>query len=223
MFYKNILYNSAKFKYLNWESTLLKSTDLFLWILRNFLEQLFYRTLPNKNTFSRHRTSRKILPSSWLKQNFEAHQRFTWALTCVWQMNIWWEYISSVLTENAKRNICLACLLIISTKSQAQACNFINIIKKDSLAQVFSCEFCKISKNNVSDRTPLGACFCMLSFGRTFFELHFSLRFYESLGSMYSHYNRFHYLCTFDLNWTFEDIGFLCSMPYMLLVKLVCP
>ena len=125
------------------------------------------------------------------------------------------------ILQNSQENTCARVSFLI--KSQAQACNFINIIKKDSLAQVFSCEFCKISKNNVSDRTPLGACFCMLSFGRTFFELHFSLRLYESLGSMYSYYNRFHYLCTFDLNWTFEDIGFLCSMPYMLLVKLVCP
>ena len=32
----------------------------------------------------------------------------------------------------------------IHRKTQAQACNF---IKKESLAQVFSCEFCEISKN----------------------------------------------------------------------------
>ena len=33
----------------------------------------------------------------------------------------------------------------------AQACNF---IKKGTLAQVFSCEFCKISKNTFSYRVP---------------------------------------------------------------------
>ena len=33
-----------------------------------------------------------------------------------------------------------------------QACNF---IKKETLAQVFSCEFCNISKNTFSYRTPL--------------------------------------------------------------------
>ena len=33
----------------------------------------------------------------------------------------------------------------------AQACNF---IKKGTLAQVFSCEFCKISKNTFSYRAP---------------------------------------------------------------------
>ena len=35
-----------------------------------------------------------------------------------------------------------------------QACNF---IKKDTLAQVFSCEFCEISKNTFFYRTPLVA------------------------------------------------------------------
>ena len=32
------------------------------------------------------------------------------------------------------------------------ACNF---IKKESLAQVFSCEFCEIYKNSFDSRTPL--------------------------------------------------------------------
>ena len=35
-----------------------------------------------------------------------------------------------------------------------QACNF---IKKETLALVFSCEFCEISKNNFFYRTPLVA------------------------------------------------------------------
>ena len=38
------------------------------------------------------------------------------------------------------------------------ACNF---IKKESLGQVFSCEFCEISKNTFFYRTPLVAGFCM--------------------------------------------------------------
>ena len=37
---------------------------------------------------------------------------------------------------------------------QHEACNF---IKKETLAQVFSCEFCKISANTFSCRTPLVA------------------------------------------------------------------
>ena len=35
-----------------------------------------------------------------------------------------------------------------------EACNF---IKKETLAQVFSCEFCEISKNTFFHRTPLVA------------------------------------------------------------------
>ena len=34
---------------------------------------------------------------------------------------------------------------------------FCNFIKKESLAQVFSCEFCEISKNTFLQRTPLVA------------------------------------------------------------------
>ena len=41
--------------------------------------------------------------------------------------------------------------LEILRSSQAQACNF---IKKESLAQMFSCEFCEISKNTFFYRTP---------------------------------------------------------------------
>ena len=36
-------------------------------------------------------------------------------------------------------------------KKETQACNF---IKNETLAQVFSCEFCQISKNTFSYRTP---------------------------------------------------------------------
>ena len=37
-----------------------------------------------------------------------------------------------------------------------------NVIKKETLAQVFSYEFCEISKNNFSKNTS-GGCFCILS------------------------------------------------------------
>ena len=39
-------------------------------------------------------------------------------------------------------------------KGLPEACNF---IKKETLAKVFSCEFCEISKNNFPYRTPLVA------------------------------------------------------------------
>ena len=50
-------------------------------------------------------------------------------------------------------------LLEISQNSQ-EACNF---IKKEALAQTFSCEFCEISKNTFFQRIPLVAasvCYC---------------------------------------------------------------
>ena len=46
------------------------------------------------------------------------------------------------------------CRNLFLIKLQAEACNF---IKKKTLTQVFSCEFCEISKNTFSHRTPLVA------------------------------------------------------------------
>ena len=43
-----------------------------------------------------------------------------------------------------------------NSEESTLACNF---IKKGTLAQVFSCEFCEISKNTFSYRTPLDDCF----------------------------------------------------------------
>ena len=40
----------------------------------------------------------------------------------------------------------------IHRKIPGPACNF---IKKETLAQVFSCEFCQISKNTFTYRTPV--------------------------------------------------------------------
>ena len=45
-------------------------------------------------------------------------------------------------SQNSQENTCVKVSFLI--KLQAQACNF---IKKETLAQVFSYEFCKISKN----------------------------------------------------------------------------
>ena len=44
------------------------------------------------------------------------------------------------------------CPVKFTGKHLCQACNF---IKKETLAQVFSCEFCEISKNTIFHRTPL--------------------------------------------------------------------
>ena len=61
-----------------------------------------------------------------------------------------------VLKNLAKQeNTCArACFLI---KLQTSACNF---IEKDTLGQVFSCEFFEIFKNTLFIQYPPGDCFC---------------------------------------------------------------
>ena len=66
------------------------------------------------------------------------------------------------LTKVAARRCSVKKLFLeISQNSQESACarvSFLkknNFIKKETLAQLFSCEFCKISKNTFSYRTPL--------------------------------------------------------------------
>ena len=53
-----------------------------------------------------------------------------------------YENLFSEISQNSHENICNRVSFLI--KLQAKACNFIN---KETLAQVFSCEFCKISTN----------------------------------------------------------------------------
>ena len=57
-----------------------------------------------------------------------------------------WEYLAFISQEN----ICASVSFLITL----QACNLIN---KETLAQVFSCEFCEIFKNTFFYRTPLVA------------------------------------------------------------------
>ena len=53
------------------------------------------------------------------------------------------------ISQNSQENTCARVSFLI--KLQAQACNF---IIKETLAQVFFCEFCEISQNIFSYRTP---------------------------------------------------------------------
>ena len=48
------------------------------------------------------------------------------------------------ISQNSQQNTC----------ARPQACNF---IKKETLVQVFTCEFCEFCKNTFSYRTPLVA------------------------------------------------------------------
>ena len=53
------------------------------------------------------------------------------------------------ISQNSQENTCARVSFL--RKLQTEACNF---IKRETLAQVFSCEFYKISKNTFSYRTP---------------------------------------------------------------------
>ena len=63
-----------------------------------------------------------------------------------------WKKVFLEISQNSKENTCTTVSFLI----KLQACNF---IKKDNLAQVFSCEFCEISQNTFFYRTPLDDCF----------------------------------------------------------------
>ena len=56
------------------------------------------------------------------------------------------------ISQNSQENTCARVSFLI--KLQASGLNF---IKRETLAQVFSCEFCNISMNTFSDKTPLVA------------------------------------------------------------------
>ena len=45
--------------------------------------------------------------------------------------------------------------------TQKHLCQSLIKLQAEALAQVFSCEFCEICKNNFSYRTPLVAAFCL--------------------------------------------------------------
>ena len=71
-------------------------------------------------------------------------------------------FTEAVATRRSVKKV----FLEISQNSQENtlACNF---VKKEALAQVFSCEFCEISKNTFSYRTPPVA---VSVFNNTYFE-----------------------------------------------------
>ena len=56
------------------------------------------------------------------------------------------------IPQNSQENTRTRVSLLIKLQSPASVCNF---IKKETLLQVFSCEFCEISTNTFSYRTPL--------------------------------------------------------------------
>ena len=68
----------------------------------------------------------------------------------VWKCSV--EKVFLKFYQNSKENTCGRVSFL-----RPKACNF---IKKETLAQVLSCEFCKISKNTFFYRIPPDDCFC---------------------------------------------------------------
>ena len=58
------------------------------------------------------------------------------------------------ISQNSQENTCARVSFLINL--QVEACN---VIKKETLAQLFSCKFCEISKNTISYRIPLVAAY----------------------------------------------------------------
>ena len=52
------------------------------------------------------------------------------------------------ISQNSQENTCARFSFLIKLQTPA------TLLKKEALAQVFSCEFCEISKNTFSYRTP---------------------------------------------------------------------
>ena len=64
-----------------------------------------------------------------------------------------WRYsVFLEISQNPQEYTCVR--ISFSIKLPAETCKF---IKKETLAQVFSCEFCEYSKNTFFHRTPLVA------------------------------------------------------------------
>ena len=91
---------------------------------------------------------------SFLLTNTPANATFIWKLLL---MEMRFQIDQAVVRRCSVKKMFLEILHIslenISARVslQSQACNF---IKKESLAQLFSCEFCEISRNTFFNRTP---------------------------------------------------------------------
>ena len=67
-------------------------------------------------------------------------------------------YIAWMTNRSSRPEVfCKKAVLRISQNSQQNRAKAYDFIKKETLAQVFSCEFFEISKNNFFNRTPLVA------------------------------------------------------------------
>ena len=83
-----------------------------------------------------------------------------------------------VISQNSQEYNCVRDSFLI--KLQAKGCNF---IKKEYLAQVFSCEFCEISRNTFFYRTPTVATSGVSKAvkGSYIYDVHKKNQFYKSI------------------------------------------
>ena len=88
-----------------------------------------------------------ICISVWASQNLNFSSFLQW----MFRSSCPEAFCEKGVLENSQNSQENTCTIVSFLKSQASACNF---IKKEALAQVFSCEFCEISKNTFSCRTP---------------------------------------------------------------------
>ena len=94
-------------------------------------------------------------------------------LQCGLKCRIIWILINLVPEAATWGVLCKKVFLEISQNSRKNTCIRVSFLNKAAgfrtLAQVFSCEFCEISKN-IFYRTPLDDCFCSSFICRTSFK-----------------------------------------------------
>ena len=147
---------TSLFIYLRWfllnllSWALLTATYVFLLIFISFIQTCYCKT--KKCTTNKLKCLTHFLIILWLKLR-SSHQE------------VFWEKV--ILRNFTKLTGKQLCQGLFFNKVAYKACNF---IKKEALAQVFSCEFCETSRNTFSYRTPLVVAF--IKFSDSFQKFH---------------------------------------------------
>ena len=104
------------------------------------------------------KTSRKL----WICHVCRGYKKGTFSCNGLIVIDKISQFIDLVFRSSHQRCSEEKVFLEISQNSQKNTCQFLFFnkvagVKKETLAQVFSCDFCEISKNTFSYRTPLVA------------------------------------------------------------------
>ena len=117
------------------------------------------------------------------------------------------------ISQNSQENTCARVSFLI--KLQVEVCNF---IKKETLEQVFPCEFCKISKNTFFYRTLLVDCFYVFDvtgFQNTClgFYLYFKINITKGVScSIYMVKLLLNLISCFSFKYIFGSLNLFCSL-----------